>query len=202
MGEGALGGGGNCVTTTGDRGSDTADAEISEAARTLIAVEMVIFGAVLLAVIVWTGLDYRNATILRDHGRRIEASVVRFYPDACGKRGCSLGVEYSFETRNSVGGLQTVHGHRFIAGSDYASDPDYQYALTRHSLPIVYNQEDINRSELNFRNRIYTVDPATVFVELNEIFGSIVIVVFAFISIITWFSMQAAKRKLVPQSFI
>ncbi len=114
-----------------------------------------IFGALLLGFFVWQVADYAKDIQLRTHGVRTQGAVVRIYTADCGKRSCSENVEYVYQ----LPGGKSFHGFGYLTGSDNLDNPNFQYAKSHTTVPIVVDSLKPEISDLNFDDRIYRRDP-------------------------------------------
>jgi hypothetical protein len=62
--------------------------------------------------------------------------VVRIYTGDCGKHSCSINVEYSYSTPSG----RVLRGIGYLASDDEPNDPDYVYAKSHATIPIVVDE--------------------------------------------------------------
>jgi hypothetical protein len=133
-----------------------------------------IFGGLFAAMVIWQALECMKTLDLQKNGRSTEARVIRTYTAGCGKRSCSINVEYAFTPEPAPGDPRIEYrGYEYIADSRRPNDPDLGYARTNGTVPIVY---DVNRpatSGLNFRNRVFAKNPVSSMFDFLGIFGGI-----------------------------
>jgi hypothetical protein len=166
-------------------------------AKSVLRIYGFILGGAFLAIVVWQAWVYMKNTDLQRHGRAINASVVRIYESTCGKRGCSIDVEYAFTPEPAPGNPQVEYrGYAYIADSRSPNDPDLVYARTYRTVPIVYDVDKPTISSLNFGNRILARDPASAMrISLEFFLGILAVVAVIFLAAVAptlWKARRAA----------
>ena len=160
-------------TKTVSPGDDLQGTRIRSVKQTLWVFGL-IFGGLFVVIVVWQVLDCLKGLDLQKNGRSTEARVIRTYTAGCGKRSCSINVEYAFTPEPAPGDPRIEYrGYEHIADSRRPNDPDLRYARTNGTVPIVY---DVNRpatSGLNFRNRVFANNPVTTMFDVIGIIGGI-----------------------------
>lgn len=171
------------------------------ALKRIVMVQGLIFGCVFVGLVVWQITSYNKAAELQRHGVKTEASVVRLYNDLCGRHGCDMSVEYEFQ----AGDGKTYHGYASLAGDDYRDDPDYQYAVRQRTVPVAFDSTDPNRSDLNFRNSVFSGNPLSLALTMIAVFVGIMIVVGGLLIGMTVYVTRSAQRRaagLLPMSTV
>ncbi len=134
--------------------------------------------AMILGVVVWQGADYFKTTQLRAHGVRTEGTVVRIYTSGCGKRSCSLDVEYAYSTPDG----RRLRGFGYLTSDDDLQDPDYLYAKSHRTIPIVFDATHPETVETNFRDWVFRRDALGMMFTIIGIFAGVVAVIFSIIA--------------------
>jgi hypothetical protein len=127
----------------------------------VIAVVGIICGAVFSIIIFTVISGYRTDVAIQRNGQRVMADVVRIYDGGCGKRGCSINVEYRFTPQNvGHGSGNQVHGYGYLGNSRNQSNPELDFAQSNHVVPVAYDVTNPSVSELNFDDWVFKVDHA------------------------------------------
>lgn len=96
-------------------------------------------------------------TKIQRNGLRANADVVRIYTGSCGKRSCSINVEYAFTPSDETGvASKPIHGYADLG--DHPDDPRVIYARTNKQVPIAYEVDHPEVSALNFNNDVFRLD--------------------------------------------
>jgi predicted RNA-binding Zn-ribbon protein involved in translation (DUF1610 family) len=115
--------------------------------------------AFFIVMTVWLRGQERTEVNIQRNGQRVTADVVRIYRGSCGKRSCSIDVEYAFRLASDTDGTsQPIHGYARLGSSNRPNDPDILYARTNQHLPIAYEVDNPQVSALNFNDDIFRVD--------------------------------------------
>ncbi|WP_147293351.1 hypothetical protein [Dyella monticola] len=104
---------------------------------------------------IWLRSQEHAEAKIQTNGQRVMADVVRIYTGACGKRSCSINVEYAFTPTSEAGGSQPIHGYAELGTSDRPNDPNLVYARTNQRVPIAYEVDHPQMSALNFNDDIF-----------------------------------------------
>jgi hypothetical protein len=128
------------------------------------------------------------------------ADVIRIYTGGCGKRSCSINVEYAFTpTSETAGSSQALHGYARLGTSTRPNDPEVAYARTNHRVPIAYEVDRPQVSALNFNDEVFRLDhherSRKTFTLLGEIFLGVFLVGIAAGGLAIWLS---PRRQLNP----
>jgi len=132
---------------------------------------------------------------IQTNGQRVMADVVRIYTGSCGKRSCSIDVEYAFSPVPGTGdGSQLVHGYASLGSSNHPNDPDLIYARTYQRVPVAYEVGHPEVSALNFNDYIFSVDHSQ---HYHQTVGSMVKVFFGIFLVglvVAWLSARSNPR--------
>jgi len=107
--------------------------------------------AMIIGMTIWQIADYAKSVQLEKHGVRTNAEVVRIYTADCSRDSCSLNVEYTYTTPS----VKTLHGFGYLAREENSHDPDYLYAKSHRTIPIVFDANHPETSALNFNDRVF-----------------------------------------------
>jgi hypothetical protein len=105
-------------------------------------------------IVIWQMGDHAKTLQLQKHGVQADAAIVRIYKADCSQHGCSINVEYAYSTTDG----NNLHGHAYLTGDDNLGDPDYLYAKSHRTIPIVFDATHPEVSALNFKNRVFRSD--------------------------------------------
>ncbi|MBD8871834.1 hypothetical protein [Rhodanobacter sp. DHB23] len=126
---------------------------------------------------------------IQGNGLRATADVVRIYNGGCGKRSCSIYVEYAFAPAAGADGTsKPIHGYARIGGR--SNDPDVVYARTNKQVPIAYEVGHPTVSALNFNDDVFRLDhgqqsrAGTAL--LGKLFLGILLLVLAVVALSLW----------------
>jgi hypothetical protein len=112
-----------------------------------------------IILVVWLGGKERTEVRIQRNGQRAMADVVRIYTGSCGKRSCSIDVEYAFTPVSETSGAsQPLHGYAQLGTSSYRNDPDVVYARANQHVPIAYEIDHPQVSALNFNDDVFRLD--------------------------------------------
>jgi len=117
-----------------------------------------IFAVLFLGLTISTHNEVHTAIRIQRNGQRTTANVVRIYTGSCGRRSCSINVEYTFtpSTETSVTS-KPIHGYADLG--DRSDAPHVIYARTNKQVPIAYEVDHPEVSALNFDDDIFRLDP-------------------------------------------
>lgn len=163
--------------------------QYARASRLIVSVVAGAMALVFAGVVAWQVSDYFKTVRLQKAGERAQASVVRIYRDSCSRDGCSINVQYRFQ----VGG-KAYDGFAYLTSDENLNDPDYQYAMREHMVPIAFDPADPARSDLNFRDWVFQQDPLKMLLTLVGLIGGIIVVVTGGILGLAVFAMRRAQR--------
>lgn len=94
---------------------------------------------------------------IQRNGLRANADVVRIYTASCGKRSCSIDVEYAFTpSGETAAASKPIHGYADLG--DHPDDPRVIYARTNKQVPIAYEVGHPEVSALNFDDDVFRLD--------------------------------------------
>jgi hypothetical protein len=157
---------------------DDLPAALMRSVKQMLRIYGFILGVFFAVIVVWQALDCMKRLDLQKNGRAIVANVIRIYTSGCGKRGCSLDVEYAFTPEPTAGNARMEYrGYEYIGSSRSPDAPNLIYAKTYRAVPIVYDVNRPTTSSLNFRNRIFEQDPVSAMFKLLGIFAGVLGVV-------------------------
>lgn len=168
------------------------DANDPKASFALCAKFFGVISAVLfIAFAVWSRNQDHIDTKIQQHGVREMADVVRIYNAGCGKRSCSIDVEYAFAPSSGTEGTwQLVHGYAHLGSTDRSNDPQVAYARTHRQVPIAYEVGHPDISAPNFNDDVFRVDygerSRSTTVLLGELFFGVFALTLAISAAIFW----------------
>ncbi|GLQ47809.1 hypothetical protein GCM10007862_28600 [Dyella lipolytica] len=132
---------------------------------------------VLMAI--WLRNQERTEVKIQLNGQRAMADVVRIYTGSCGKRSCSINVEYAFTPTSETSGVsQPIHGYAQLGTSNRPNDPDVVYAKTNQHVPIAYEVDHPQVSALNFNDDVFRIDHGEQYRRTLALFGEIFLGIF------------------------
>jgi hypothetical protein len=102
--------------------------------------------------------EVHTAIRIQRNGQRTTANVVRIFTGSCGRRSCSINVEYTFTPSTETNAAsQPIHGYADLG--DRSDDPRVIYARTNKQVPIAYEVDHPEVSALNFDDEVFRLDP-------------------------------------------
>lgn len=157
----------------------------------------VVSAVLFMAFAMWSRNQDHVDTKIQQNGVREMADVVRIYNGGCGKRSCSIDVEYAFAPSSGAEGTwQLVHGYAHLGSTDRPNDPEVAYARTHRQVPIAYEVGHPDISALNFNDDIFRVDygerSRSTTVLLGELFFGVFALILAISAAIFW---SKSRRK-------
>jgi hypothetical protein len=136
-------------------------------------------GGLFLLVVIWLRSQEHTEIKIQLHGQRAMADVVRIYTGSCGRRSCSVNVEYVFTPTSKTGEpSQPTHGYAQLSTNNRSNDPDVVYARTQHHVPIAYEVDHPQWSALNFNDDIFRLDHGQKYRSALGLFAKIFLGVF------------------------
>jgi hypothetical protein len=128
---------------------------------------------------IWLRTQEHTEAKIQANGQRVMADVVRIYNGGCGKRSCSVDVEYAFTPTSDTGdGSQPIHGYAELGTSDRPNDSDIVYARTNQQVPIAYEVDHPQVSALNFNDDVFRLDHGQSYRKTVGLLGAIFLGVF------------------------
>jgi len=112
-------------------------------------------GYYLIGFFLFVGYSLDNhhlAVDLDAHGMMAQARLVRTFIEACGKNGCSTGIEYEFTPR---GGNHLTRGTANEGNPNRYPNPEYNYAVSTGTVPILYDPENPSQSMVYWNGNIH-----------------------------------------------
>lgn len=129
--------------------------------------------------VVWLRSQEHAQIAIQRNGERAMADIVRIYTGACGKRSCSINVEYAFTpTSETDEASQPIHGYAQLGTDDRSNDPDIVYARTNHRVPIAYEVGHPQLSVLNFNDDVFRLDHSQAYLRTVGLLGKIFLGIF------------------------
>jgi predicted RNA-binding Zn-ribbon protein involved in translation (DUF1610 family) len=117
-----------------------------------------IFAVLFLGLTVLTHNEVQTDTGIQRNGLRTMADIVRIYNGGCGRRSCSINVEYAFRPSTETNAAsESIHGYADLG--DRPDDPRVIYARTNKQVPIAYEVDHPDVSALNFDDDVFRLDP-------------------------------------------
>jgi hypothetical protein len=139
---------------------------------------------------IWLRNQERTETKIQLNGQRVMADVVRIYNGACGKRSCSIDVEYAFTpTSETDASAQPVHGYAHLGSSNHPNDPDLIYARANKQVPIAYEVGHPEVSALNFDDEVFRIDHGERYRSVVALLGKILLGIFAVVLAVVGLSL-------------
>jgi predicted RNA-binding Zn-ribbon protein involved in translation (DUF1610 family) len=139
---------------------------------------------------IWLRNQERTETKIQLNGQRVMADVVRIYIGACGKRSCSIDVEYAFTpTSETDASAQPVHGYAHLGSSNHPNDPDVIYARANKQVPIAYEVGHPEVSALNFDDEVFRIDHGERYRSVVALLGKILLGIFAVVLAVVGLSL-------------
>ncbi|RUL74525.1 hypothetical protein [Dyella choica] len=146
--------------------------------------------AVLFFAVATLGHNEERAEIrIQRNGLRTMADVVRIYRGGCGRRSCSIYVEYAFTPSTETSDAsKSIHGYADLG--DRFDDPHVNYARTNKQVPIAYEVGHPEISALNFNDEVFRLDYGEhshgTMVSLGKIFLGVFVLVLAVVALSLW----------------
>jgi hypothetical protein len=101
--------------------------------------------------------EARTEARIQRNGLRATADVVRIYSGGCGRRSCSIYVEYVFTPSADTNvASKSIHGYADLG--DHPNAPRVTYARTNKQVPIAYEVDHPEVSALNFNDDVFHLD--------------------------------------------
>jgi hypothetical protein len=123
---------------------------------------------------IWLRNQEHTEVSIQTNGQRVMADVVRIYNGSCGKRSCSIDVEYAFTpTSETDASAQPVHGYAHLGTSSRPNDPDLVYARTNKQVPVAYEVGHPEVSALNFNDEVFRIDHGERYRSMVALLGKI-----------------------------
>jgi hypothetical protein len=130
-------------------------------------------------LIMWARNEEHTEVKIQANGQRVMADVVRIYTGSCGKRSCSINVEYAFTPSSETGaGSQAIHGYAQLGTSDRSNAPNLVYARTNQHVPVAYEVDHPQVSALNFNDDVFRIDHSRRYLSTVRLFGEIFLGIF------------------------
>jgi hypothetical protein len=134
----------------------------------------------MLTILFFVGRAERIDANLRAHGVSTQARIVREFIGDCSKHGCSTELEYSFTPR---GASKPASGFADEGDVRHHHRDEYEYAISRNTLPIVYDPTDPSVSKSNWNNRILNPSSSNWAQTLIELLAGLLFIVVAIIGV-------------------
>lgn len=161
--------------------------------KSVIALAATFFGLIcavlFLAIAILEHNETRTEVRIQRNGVRTMADVVRTYSGSCGRRSCSIYVEYTFTPSDETNdGSKPIHGYADLGGRP--NDPRVIYARTNKQIPIAYEVGHPEVSALNFNDDIFRLDHGersrSTMALLGEILLGAFVLVLAIVALSIW----------------
>lgn len=141
--------------------------------------------------IIWLRSQEHTQVTIQHHGERAMADIVRIYTGACGKRSCSINVEYMFTpTSETEEASQPIHGYAQLGTNNRPNDPNIVYARTNHRVPIAYEVGHPQLSALNFNDDVFRLDHSQDYLRTVGLLGKVFLGVFLVGLALGWLSIR------------
>ena len=131
--------------------------------------------------------EVHTENMIQRNGVRTTADVVRIYSGVCGRRSCSINVEYAFTPSTETSDApKAVHGYARIG--DRSNDPRVVYARTNKQVPIAYEVDHPEVSALNFNDDVFRLDHSEnpIMALLAKLFLGVFVLLLAIVAFSLW----------------
>jgi hypothetical protein len=154
------------------------------------------FTVIFVVIAIWLRNQEHIEVKIQLNGQRAMADVVRIYTGSCGKRSCSIDVEYAYTPANEVDGAsQPLHGYAQLGTSSRPNDPDIIYARTNRRVPIAYEVDRPEVSALNFNDDVFRLDHGKRYLSTVTLLGKIFLGALLALLAVAGFIFWAASGK-------
>lgn len=133
---------------------------------------------------------------LKAHGVRAQAMVERIYTGDCGRSGCSRKLQYAYHAPDG----RTLHGVGDLGAERDSDDPDYVYAKTHPTVPIVLDPANPALSDLNIGDNVFTTDHVGRALIVLGLLGVTMAGIFALIGIPLFRALRKAEREVAGEA--
>ena len=150
----------------------------------------ILFTAGMLAIMLPSISAHRLAVDLDARGIPAQARVVRHFTEACGKSGCLTKLEYAFHAGPTG---QTFRGFVSEGNVSRGSNSEYEYAISTGTIPILYDKDRPDRSEVNWMNEVHQQSTEGIFSTTAKVLTTILIVFVSLLASLLYFGVRSSS---------